>query len=368
MKDQSRRLSYLRVFIQIVASIILFLGLIVGPFGLVQWPPVGYAPRAALVGTSFLGRPFPDGLSVPTFACYYPSGRTATCVLWQIQNYLFPSWTPGPGNEVTYISAGLERLSIAFGLVLLMSIMLGRFFCGWICPFGLYMDILSRLRKSLRISHRNLSEETNRALRQFRYILIATILIICFVVGSKTIIGIELISESQYGAVLREPFCQVCPVKPLLVLLEGASGLMNLDYIFSQTTGVFYESGWFITTLNLGILTVVTLASFKVRRLWCRMCPMGGLIALFNRFTPLKRISMIHLNKIEEKCTKCGICKRVCHPQITEVYEGKGGDVTTSACTLCFRCVEMCPYEDCLEIRLLKRPIYRSRNWLEQAD
>ncbi|MEJ2126534.1 MAG: 4Fe-4S dicluster domain-containing protein [Candidatus Bathyarchaeota archaeon] len=94
----------------------------------------------------------------------------------------------------------------------------------------------------------------------------------------------------------------------------------------------------------------------------------GGLIAIFSRFGPFKKISLIKLTKVEEKCTKCGICKRVCPPQVTEVYDEKGGDVTVSSCILCFRCVEMCPYEDCLKVEVAGKPIYKSKNWLKEEE
>jgi polyferredoxin len=368
VKDKTRKLSYLRVFIQAVSLIVIFLGLIIGPFGVIVFPPIGSAPRDALIGTNIVGVPFPDGLSVPTMACYYPSGRTMTCALWQIQSYFFPFWTAGKGWGVIYTISGLERLIIVFSIVIIMSVVLGRFFCGWICPFGFYMDLITRLRKTLKVRHWNLSEGLNDGLRQLRYVIILVIMLLSFVFGAEAIVGTELVAGTEYGGFVYQyftaPFCQVCPMRPLCVLIEGAFGLMNLQYVFSQTAGVFYEVGYYVTSLNILVLVLVTIGAFALRRFWCRLCPLGGLIAVFNRFIPFKRASVIRLNKEEEKCTKCGICKRVCPPQVTEVYEEKGGDVTASGCILCFRCVEMCPYEDCLKIDAVGKSIYKSQNWL----
>jgi formate hydrogenlyase subunit 6/NADH:ubiquinone oxidoreductase subunit I len=47
------------------------------------------------------------------------------------------------------------------------------------------------------------------------------------------------------------------------------------------------------------------------------------------------------------------------------VFDQKGGDVTVSDCILCFRCVEMCPYEDTLKVKVAGKTVFRSRNWLE---
>jgi formate hydrogenlyase subunit 6/NADH:ubiquinone oxidoreductase subunit I len=76
----------------------------------------------------------------------------------------------------------------------------------------------------------------------------------------------------------------------------------------------------------------------------------------------------VRLNKVEERCTKCGICKRVCPTQVTQVYEGKSGDVSTSQCIYCLRCVEMCPYEDCLQFKFAGKTVCKSRNWLIKSD
>jgi polyferredoxin len=361
VRNLTRKLSALRLFIQIVSVAVIFLGLIIGPFGLEQWAYLGSAPKDIAIGKNILGRPYPDGLAVPTFACYYASGRTTTCVVWQLQSYIFPDWS----TSSVYLTTGLERLAIASGLLVVMSLIFGRFLCGWVCPFGLYMDLLTRLRKALKIRHWTLSERVNQGLRQSRYLIIAAFLILSAILGMNAIAGVELVSETELGRYLEIPFCQVCPAKPLFVLTEGALGYMNLDYALSKTIGDFALTGWYLTSINIIILAVVTVGSFMVRRLWCRICPLGGLIALFSRYGPFKRLSLIKLVKVEEKCTKCGICKRVCPPQVTEVYADKGGDVTTADCILCFRCVEMCPYEDCLKVQVAGKTIYKSKNWLE---
>jgi len=87
--------------------------------------------------------------------------------------------------------------------------------------------------------------------------------------------------------------------------------------------------------------------------------------AILNRFAPFKWLPLLRIHKVEEKCTKCGICKRVCPTQVTEVYEENGGNIASSKCLLCIRCVEMCPYEDCLSLDFAGKTIYKSKNWLE---
>ena len=163
-KNKTRKISTLRTFVQIVALVGIFMGLIVGPFGTPQWLPLGIAPRDQLIGGNLLGNQFPDGLSFPVLACYYPSGRTVTCPIWQMQAYIFPFWDAGRGYGVFYSTGGLEKLAVVFGLVIVMAVVLGRFFCGWLCPFGLYMDVMTRIRKLTGKRHLSFSEKTNTAL------------------------------------------------------------------------------------------------------------------------------------------------------------------------------------------------------------
>jgi ferredoxin len=371
IKDRTARVSSLRLFIQIASVTLIFAGLLIGPFGLPQFPPVGNAPREVLLGANVLGTQFPDGISVPVLACWYPSGRTVTCPIWQLQAYIFPFWNTGSGFgwNVFYTTTGLERLVIVFGLVIVMAIVLGRFFCGWICPFGLYMDLMIRVRKIFKKPHLNFSERTNVGLRQLRYVIIAVFLILSVIFGVQALYGV---AEAQRGGYVYSyfsaPFCQVCPIKPLCVLVQGGLGFMDVGFIFGNTHGLLYEVGYYVTSLNVIVLVFITIGALAVRRFWCRVCPLGGLTALFSTFPPFKRIALTRLHKIEEKCTKCGVCKRVCPTQVTEVYEEKGGDVTVSGCMLCFRCVEMCPYEDTLKVKVAGKTVFKSRNWLAPSE
>ncbi len=112
-------------------------------------------------------------------------------------------------------------------------------------------------------------------------------------------------------------------------------------------------------------LTLV--GSFFIRRFWCRFCPTAASLAVVNRFKGFKWAPLLHLEKDEEKCTKCGVCKRVCQSQVTEVYEQRGGKINTSMCMLCLRCTEMCPYEDTLKLKFGNKTLFKSRNWLEPS-
>ena len=375
-KDKTSRVSSLRLFVQIAVAFAVFMGLLLGPFNTPLFRPLGPAPRSLLLGSNLLGNQFPDGLSFPVLACFYPSGRTVTCPLWQIQAYIFPLWNYPGGYAVFYSTSGLEKLAIVFGLVIVASIILGRFFCGWLCPFGLYMDVLTRIRKATRKRHLQFSKKTSTALTQSRYIIIAVFLILSVIFASYAIFGTELIpgtipggntgAESGIVGKLNEPFCLVCPMRPLCILIECALGYMKWSYVSQIAYGPLWWTGFYVTSINLVVLIAVTVLGLAYRRFFCRICPLGGLTALFSSFDPFKQIALTRLEKNEQKCTKCGVCRRVCPTQATDMYEKKGGNVTESRCILCARCIEDCPYEGALELNFAGKTMMKSRNWLEE--
>lgn len=369
-RNRTRKISSRRLFVQIACVLLIFLGAFIDHQNLPN-PAEQIAPHEVLVATNMFGVHLPDGIPAPFFGCYYPCGKTVTCALWELQTYIYPFWDAGRGWGVNYDSAGIARLAVVFGVVIFSAVLLGRFFCGWICPFGLYVDLMTRLRKALRIKRRNFSDKFNERFHQLSYVILAIIIILCVVFGSQALSGTQLVAGTEKGGFIYNyfsaPFCQVCPMKPLCLLAQTGVGLMKPEWITGTTTGQFYQLGYYVTSTNLIVLGVVTAAAFFFRRSWCKICPLGGLIALFNRFPPFKWISVVRLDKVEEKCTKCGICKRVCPTQVKEVYEQKSGDVMTSQCILCLRCVEMCPYDDCLKFKFAGKTVCKSRNWLNTS-
>jgi polyferredoxin len=296
-------------------------------------------------------------------------------------------WKKGLATKVTYLRFVIQAASfVAFFyiftypvwllimliVILVMTIVLGRFFCGWICPFALYMDLITVVRKAFKIRHRDLPDTLNEFLHNFRYALLLFFLILPFI-----LILMDPPTSLELGIVLAQvlagPFkpynILLGPVIPLIVPWKGplVIGDLNFSYPYVQDI-IGYSSGIFASIYSLIFALLTVAGSFAVRRVWCRFCPTGSSLAVVNRFRGFKWAPALHLDKDEEKCTKCGICKRVCPVQVTDVYEQKGGKIDTSMCMLCIRCVEMCPYEDCLKVRFAGKTAFRSRNWLEPSE
>lgn len=253
-------------------------------------------------------------------------------------------------------------LLLMLGIILIMPLFLGRFFCGWLCPFGLYSDLITILRKSLKVRYRNLPERLNRILHQLRYVILVFFLVLPFLLGP--------IESWQWflGLYLSGPFRPISillgPLEPLIIPWETGIKFYGIDVSYPYVTDIiFYSGDSFVITVSI-FVALTFVGSFFFRRFWCRFCPTGASIAIMNRLKGFKWAPLLHLNKDEEKCTKCGICKRVCPLQVTDVYEQKGGNITTSMCMLCLRCVEMCPYEGCLKLNASGKTVFKSRNWL----
>lgn len=59
-----------------------------------------------------------------------------------------------------------------------MSIILGRVYCGWLCPLGLILDLEIVLRKALKIRHNLIPDKLNIALHKGRYLIALIFLLI----------------------------------------------------------------------------------------------------------------------------------------------------------------------------------------------
>ena len=91
----------------------------------------------------------------------------ASIAIFVILLFLPLPWNPILSGLVFSIAL---RLTIVFALIVVSTPVLGRFFCGWLCPFVLYMELLTRLRKFVKIPYSNLSERLNNGLDILRYV------------------------------------------------------------------------------------------------------------------------------------------------------------------------------------------------------
>jgi formate hydrogenlyase subunit 6/NADH:ubiquinone oxidoreductase subunit I len=208
-------------------------------------------------------------------------------------------------------------------------------------------DGMNVLRKRLRVSRYRLSPFQRQALNVGRYSIFFAGLVL------SVAISINIVTFYIEAGDIYRPICQVCPAYPLFTLSQAGLGV---------TTDV---GARYIPWLSLGVLAMFLFAATKVRRPFCRICPVAVVMM------PFAKVSGMSIHKDPKKCTGCSMCYRVCPVDVTEVWkEMERTDVTVSSCILCMRCVEVCPEDGCLTGRVFGFNVIESsyRKFLKQHD
>jgi ferredoxin-type protein NapH len=296
-------------------------------------------------------------------------------------------WKKNLATKVTYIRFVVQASSFAalfymftytfpllYVLVIIfaITIVFGRLYCGWLCPFGFVMDLVVQLRKALKIRYRIIPDKLNKILHNLRYAILLFFLCLpaaVWLIQPPPNLNFATVMLQLLAGPFRPYSVLIDPLIPNIVpWTSGALNLFRINLTYPYAQEFIAYAGQNIGQIAALVFVGLTLAgSFFMRRVWCRFCPTGSSLGVVNRFKGFKWVPLLHLEKDEKKCTKCGVCKRVCPLQVTDVYEQKGGRINTSMCMLCLRCVEMCPYEDTLKVELGNKTVFSSRNWLEPS-
>jgi len=225
----------------------------------------------------------------------------------------------------------------AIGL-LIVTLFLGRFFCGFICPFGTIHHMVGMVRPALK--GRRMDEANKKKPSQrFKYFLLITFIIAALFGLNCTGLmdpisflfrSLALAVLPGVGIGLKELFDLMAQsdIKTLNLLSYGAEFLVSPVFGYGYQA---YKTAWFI-----GALFLVILFLNRIRpRFWCRtLCPLGALLGICSRF------SVLGLEKDQDRCTDCKLCVRRCQgaasPKPGEQWEN-------AECLLCFNCFAACP-------------------------
>lgn len=239
---------------------------------------------------------------------FYP----AAVVLFQRITYnsspTFTSWLL-PWDPGLWIARSLhqrEALLAAVGapaLLLALSLIFGRFFCGWICPIGTLTDLIRAVFPQKK--HKKVKQTHSRQPWLRYYILAAAV-------------GAAIFSLRFLGI-----------LDPLVIFHRASASLANSLVVLSRSG--FRAAAVFGSLLFLIILVLEVWRP----RTWCRsLCPLGALLGLVSRFRLLQRLVS------PELCTGCRRCERSC--EMNAISES--GILTDyTQCTFCLECSGECP-------------------------
>ena len=232
-------------------------------------------------------------LCVPGLNCYSCPGALGSCPIGALQAVLS--------------SRNFQFAYYVVGFLLLIGALLGRFVCGFLCPFGWIQDLLHKIPFPRKCK----TFRGDKLLRKVKYgiLLVFVILLPLFLV--------DILGQGTPW------FCKlICPAG----MLEGGIPLVLLNQ------GLRSAIGWLYAWKGV-ILGCTVLLSIWIYRPFCKyLCPLGAIYSLFNP------ISIFRLRVDREKCTQCGACAKACGMHLNPVQTPNHPE-----CIRCGACQNTCP-------------------------
>ena len=184
--------------------------------------------------------------------------------------------------------------------VVLLTVVLGRVWCGWVCPAGTLLTLFGRKGRRIRF----------HGLRRARTVLLLSALVFALVKLTFPLYGDPLTLFTRFAVAVRA-----------LVPIPNAAA-----FTFDRET-----------ILRLALPFAALLATNGIERgFYCRyLCPLGGLLGLIAKFSVLKRITD------RDGCTQCGGCEKSCPTGAIAAERGYHSD--PGECTQCGDCQPGCP-------------------------
>ena len=232
-------------------------------------------------------------LCVPGLNCYSCPGAVGACPIGAMQAVI-----------------GNWNFKLAFyvaGFLVFVGAVIGRFVCGWLCPFGLIQDLLHKIYFPKKIN----TFRGDKLLRKLKYLILLVFVIL---------MPMFLVDILGQGAPY---FCKlICPAGTL----EGGIPLVLLNQSLRSAVG------WLYTWKNI-ILIITIFLSILIYRPFCKyICPLGAVYSVFNS------VSVFRYRLDKEKCIDCGICANVCKMQVNPIK-----NMNDLECIRCGACKRACP-------------------------
>jgi polyferredoxin len=232
----------------------------------------------------------------------------------------------------TFLATGTVYKDLLWALLVIVpTFFLGRWFCGWVCPFGTVHNLFSRWKKKPAAVwvRRNQSGRHQTV----KYV------ILLFVLGSALAGTLIMGLLDPLCFLIRSMGLSVLPAVDRMArtaadwMPESLSQGMHrgLDAYFIGPNASRFNGGWLIGSLFL----VIVALNVYMPRFWCRiLCPLGALLGILSRFT------LFGLHKKTENCKDCKLCTTVCQGAASP---GANVKWKSAECYVCYNCLVRCP-------------------------
>lgn len=236
----------------------------------------------------------------------------------------------------TLASRGVHA-ALLWGLVTLgVTLVLGRVFCGWVCPLGALSQFMGWLWRRQGRMPRLAQRQESSPRQRWKYLILGAlalgaalgvnqaglldpISLTCRSLGVGVIPAFNHGVDAALGAVPEFMSGLTRPIRRWLA-----------DHLFPLEP-VHFRQGALIGGLFFGILAV----SMALPRFWCRsLCPLGALLGLFARHQALR------VRTDTAVCTECGLCHLACEGAADP---HRPGQWLAHECLMCWNCVPACP-------------------------
>lgn len=199
-------------------------------------------------------------------------------------------------------------------VTIVLTILLGRFFCGWVCPFGTmhqFFGYLGNLGKKVK---KRIENNHYRKAQNIKYFILIAFLVMALFPLTSTV-------SLQSG--LLDPI-------PLVHRSVNLILLPIVDHFTKQISisPRYYDGAWVVGAVFLTFI----LLNFLIPRFYCRfICPLGALFGFLGGF------AIWRIGKTQEECTECALCEDRCEGACEPF-----GKIRISECLLCFNCIGAC--------------------------
>ncbi|HYQ17520.1 MAG TPA: 4Fe-4S binding protein [Polyangiaceae bacterium] len=252
---------------------------------------------------------------------------------------------------MTLLSTHAVYRGLAWSLVIVaLTLVFGRVFCGWICPFGTLHHFFawifpSRYLKGSSRVEANKTHGWQAAKYYMMWGFLAAALAgsaigglldpICVAVRA---IGLGVIPALQYLGIHGNNAIAASNIRPLQMAADGAQDVLAQQLWTANQS--YYHQTWFIV---FSLVAILFMNRF-IPRFWCRaLCPLGAFLGVMSRF------ALFGMEKDHSKCTDCNLCLVSC--QGADSPQG-GVKHRQDECHMCLNCESACP-EDVIKFRFL---------------